>query len=99
MPVKNQKKLTILKGEFSGMSKPEIFQKEGLEPIQRSTVVITTDDGQTAYLEARKKMIELIKKLGLKTGDSVEVSFVFMGTEKQGKVYNNLFINAIKKDE
>ena len=96
--IKDQQKLTTFKGNFSGMSKTETFQKAGLQPIQRSTVVVTTEDGQTAYFEARKKMIETIKSLGLKSGDKVEVGFVFMGTEKGDKVFNNLFINSITRD-
>ena len=97
MAVKEQKKLTILKGNFVGMTKPETFQKEGLSAIQRSTVTVSTDDGQTAYFEARKKMIEAIKQLNLKPGDAITVGYVLMGTEKFGKVYNNLFINSIEK--
>lgn len=93
-----KKSLTFLKGTFEEMTKPETFEKDGLPPIQRSTVTVITDDGQKAYFEARKKMINLITKVGYNPGDKVNVGFVFMGTEKNGKIYNNLFVNSIKKD-
>jgi hypothetical protein len=43
----------------------------------------------------RDALISRIEKLGLIKGDVVEIGFVFIGSEKNGRTYNNIFINQI----
>jgi hypothetical protein len=33
--------------------------------------------------------------MGIRPGDQIEIGFVFIGSEKNGRTYNNLFINQI----
>jgi hypothetical protein len=90
-----KKNLTFLQGYFEKMSKPEAIIVEGRDPKKRAIVTITTEDEQKAFFEVRDAVIARIDKLGLRTGDQVEIGFVFIGSEKNGRVYNNLFINQI----
>jgi uncharacterized membrane protein len=90
-----KKSLTYFAGQFQGMTKPEKIDRIGKPATSRSLVTITTEDQQIAYFEVRSAIIGRIKKLKLKGGDKVEIGFVFIGSEKEGRTYNNLFINAI----
>ncbi len=91
----NRKKITYLTGYFQGMSKPELISVEGKPTKKRSLVTIFTEDEQRAYFEVRDSVIARIEKLGILKGDEVQVGFVFIGSEKNGRTYNNLFINEI----
>ncbi len=90
-----KKNLTPFVGYFEKMSKPETIVVEGKEPKKRAIVTITTEDQQKAFFEVRDAVIARIVKLGLRPGDQVEIGFVFIGSEKNGRTYNNLFINQI----
>ena len=89
-----KKVLTPFKGYFKKMTTPTTILTEG-GPRQRAIVTIFTLDEQTAYFEVRDTVIARIEKLGLRFGDEVEIGFVFIGSEKNDKTYNNLYINRI----
>jgi hypothetical protein len=90
-----KKQLTYFKGYFESMSTPEVISKEGTPLKKRSVVKISTEDEQTAFFEVRDALISRIEKLGVIRGDVVEIGFVFIGSEKNGRTYNNIFINQI----
>ena len=46
-------------------------------------------------LEVRDAIIAKVDKIGIRKGDEVEIGFVFIGSDKNGRLYNNLFINKI----
>jgi DNA helicase TIP49 (TBP-interacting protein) len=91
----NKKLLTPFMGYFEKVSTPEAIVVEGRPTKKRAVVTITTEDGQKAFFEIRDVMISRIDKLGIRPGDQVEIGFVFIGSEKNGRTYNNLFINEI----
>ena len=90
-----KKQLYYFTGYFESMSTPETISKEGKPTKKRSVVKVTTEDEQTVYFEVRDAVISRIEKLGLISGDVVEIGFVFIGSEKNGRTYNNIFINQI----
>tara|TARA_R110000868_G_scaffold302011_2_gene562499 strand:- start:483 stop:776 length:294 start_codon:yes stop_codon:yes gene_type:complete len=90
-----KKNLTFLQGYFEKMSKPETIVVQGRDPKKRAVVTIVTEDEQKAFFEIRDAVIARIEKMGIRPGDQVEIGFVFIGSEKNGRVYNNLFINQI----
>lgn len=90
-----KRKSTIFVGYFEKMSTPETVIFKDQYPKKRAIVTLTTEDGQKAYFEVREAIIARIEKLGIREGDQVEVGFVFIGSEKNNKIYNNLFINEI----
>ena len=90
------KALTPFVGQFQSMSKPETLNNTEGKPVKRRSVVkITTEDGQMVFFEIRDAVISRIEKLGIQPGDTIKVGFVFIGSEKNNRVYNNLFINHI----
>jgi len=90
-----RKQLTFITGHFQEMTPVETIQSEGKPIKKRSVITIVTDDGQTIYLETRDAIIAKISKLGFQEGDLVMVGIVFIGSEKKGRRYNNLFLNDI----
>lgn len=90
-----EKKLTYLKGYFIEMTEPISIILEGKTPKKRSTLTLETDDGQILFIEVRDAMISRCQKINFQRGDVVEVGIVFYGSAKNGKVYNNIFLNAI----
>jgi DNA helicase TIP49 (TBP-interacting protein) len=90
-----KKNLTPFVGYFERMSKPELIVIEGKPTKKRAIVTVTTEDEQKAFFEVRDAMIAKIEKIGLRKGDEITVGFVFIGSEKNGRTYNNLFINQI----
>lgn len=91
----NKKLLTLFVGYFEKMSNPETIVIEGRPTKKRAVVTLTTEDEQKAFFEVRDVIISRIEKLGIRPGDQVEIGFVFIGSEKNGRTYNNLFINQI----
>ena len=91
----NKKLLTPFIGYFEKMSTPEIIPVEGKAPKKRAVVTIVTEDEQKAFFEVREAVISRIEKMGIRPGDQIEIGFVFIGSEKNGRTYNNLFINQI----
>jgi len=91
----NRKQLTPFIGYFEKMTTPETIVAEGKIPKRRALVTIVTEDEQKAFFEVRDVVISRIEKMGIRTGDQIEIGFVFIGSEKNGRTYNNLFINQI----
>jgi hypothetical protein len=91
----NKKVLTPFIGYFEKMSTPEFIKVQGKLDKKRAVVTIVTEDEQKAFFEVREAVISRIEKMGIRTGDQIEIGFVFIGSEKNGRTYNNLFINQI----
>jgi DNA helicase TIP49 (TBP-interacting protein) len=91
----NKKLLTPFVGYFEKMSTPESIVVEGKAPKKRAVVTIVTEDEQKAFFEVRDAVIKRIDNMGIRPGDQIEIGFVFIGSEKNGRTYNNLFINQI----
>lgn len=95
MAADNTKKaLTYLIGHFETMTPIETIEHEGRKK-RRSEVTIVTEDGQILFLQIREAMINKIQKLGIVYGDVVEIGFVFLGSQKGERKFNNLFLNSI----
>lgn len=92
---KNYKACTYFTGTFEAMTPPVIIDRVG-KKIQRSLITITTEDGQTGFFEARDRIIGFIEANNIKIGQKVKVGFVFMGSQKEDRQYNNIFINEIE---
>lgn len=90
-----QKELSWLNGFVTNITKPEKVIT-GDKILFKSCITFETEDGQKAFFEIRKKVIETIAQNDIKVGSKVRIGYVFMGNEKGDKVYNNLYINHIE---
>jgi DNA helicase TIP49 (TBP-interacting protein) len=91
----NPKKLTYITGYVQKITKPTLFVAEGKPTKKRALLTLITEDEQMVFFEIRDAVIAKIEKLGIRKGDEVQIGFVFIGAEKEGRTYNNLFINKI----
>lgn len=89
------KQMTLLSGVLTGMTTPLEVVKENGSKMTRSVLTIETADGQKGFFEARATTIERIGRLKIGIGDDVQIGYVFIGSEKNDKMYNNLFVNFI----
>lgn len=94
MAENNKKSLTYLTGYFDSMTPIETIEHEGRKK-RRSVVTVVTEDEQKLFLEVREAVINKIEKLGIINGDAVEIGFVFLGSQKGERRFNNLFLNFI----
>lgn len=83
-----------LVGTVYGISEIETYNRPGKPDLRKKTFKINLDDGQILFPEIRGS--RLSKCPQIKIGDRVEFEYSFNGSEKQGKIYNNIFINKIK---
>lgn len=90
-----KKKLTTLNGIFHSMTIPTPLKNYLGKDKYKATVTIVTEDQQTLFLEAREKTLTKINTLGIVKGDEVTIGIVFLGSEKDGRKYNNIFLNKI----
>lgn len=89
------KKLNWLVGFINHITEVEAIKIDSKKTIYKALLTFETEDGQVAYFEIRKKVIDTIKTAEMTSGSKVKIGYVFMGSSKGDKVYNNLYINEI----
>lgn len=68
-------------------TKPDIFKK---------TLDIITEDQQKVFVEVRNTGIKELEREGIKKSSYVEIEYLFEGSEKGDKKYNNVVAKTIK---
>lgn len=71
----------------------QTFNRVKKSPFTKRMISLETHDGQKLFCELRK--MELLQ--GINIDDVVNVKISFAGSEKNGKKYNNIFINEMSK--
>lgn len=89
---KDTRKRTV---EIIDIGELQIFRRENKPDFSKVMVDVKTSDGQKIYCEVRNSHIPTLNPL--KIGDIVEIEYIFAGSEKNDKKYNNVFIVDIKK--
>ena len=89
----NKKENIDLVCQIVSISDTERIERKGKPVFFKKTVTIQTHDGQILFCEIRK--MKLLKNII--EGDIVDVSISFAGSTKNGKRYNNIFINSLTK--
>ena len=68
-------------------TKPDIYKK---------VLAVETLDNQKVYMEIRNTGIKELEREGIDEGSLVEIEYLFEGSEKDGKKYNNVVIKNIR---
>lgn len=68
-------------------TKPDIYKK---------ILAVETMDNQKVYMEIRNTGIKELEREGIDEGSLVEIEYLFEGSEKDGKKYNNVVIKNIR---
>ena len=64
--------------------------------IYKVVISLEIEENQKVYMEIRNTGIKEIEREGIEVGSLVEVEYLFEGSEKDGKKYNNIVIKTIK---
>lgn len=70
------------------LQKPDLFKKV--------LTIKSFESSQILYPEVRNTGLKVLETEGIEVGSLVEITFIFQGTEKDGKKYNNVLIQTIK---
>ena len=71
-----------------GNNSPDLYKK---------VVTIITADQQKLYVDLINIRLKALESENIQQGDIVEVEYSFKVSERDGKKYNNIFCNSIKK--
>lgn len=90
------KNIFKLKGTITHIGELVHIEREGIPDLYKKTLTVELDDSQILYPEIRNQRLKLFEKEMIESGNKVEIGFTFEGSEKNGKRYNNIYINSIK---
>lgn len=91
-----KKNLIELEGFITGLTEPIVIRLPDGNKFTHSVATFETEDGQKAYFEIRKKIIEQIQASDLIPSVKVKIGFVMLGAVKKDKLFNKLFINKLE---
>jgi len=72
------------------------IERNGIPDLFKKVLTVETPDGQLLFPEIRNSKLKMLDEQGIKQGSTVEINFLFQGSEKNGKRYNNIYIHNIK---
>lgn len=95
--LKKDRKFFVLKAKVLEIGELIYIKRDNSPDMYKKMLVLETEDGQRVYPELRNKKLNLAEDFNIVEGDIVEIEYSFEGSEKNGKRYNNIYINSIKK--
>ncbi len=90
-----KKEYLKIKGVITEIGELVHIQREGIPDLYKKVLTIETIDEQILYPEVRNAKLKLLDNMY--ENSTVEIEFSFEGSEKNGKRYNNIYINNITK--
>lgn len=90
-----KKEFLKIKGVITEIGELVHIQREGIPDLYKKVLTIETIDEQVLYPEVRNAKLKLLENMY--ENSTVEIEFSFEGSEKNGKRYNNIYINNITK--
>lgn len=90
-----KKEYLKIKGVITEIGELVHIQREGIPDLYKKVLTIETIDEQVLYPEVRNAKLKLLDNMY--ENSTVEIEFSFEGSEKNGKRYNNIYINNITK--
>lgn len=90
-----KKEYLKIKGVITEIGELVHIQREGITDLYKKVLTIETIDEQILYPEVRNAKLKLLDNMY--ENSTVEIEFSFEGSEKNGKRYNNIYINNITK--
>ena len=93
--MENNKQTQNITVKVIDMSELQVFRRHDKPDFTKVMVDCETSDGQRFYCEVRNSNIPMLNPINV--GDIVNIEYIFAGSEKKGKKYNNIFIVKIEK--
>jgi len=95
MEMEEQKEL-VLEGFVEEIGPIVQIRRTTKPDLLKKTLTILTEDGQKVFMEIRNTSIKELQREGIELHSLVRVNFIFEGSEKDDKKYNNILIRKIK---
>ena len=86
----------ILKGTVTEIGDMVQIRRTTKPDIYKKILAVETMDNQKVYMEIRNTGIKELEREGIDEGSLVEIEYLFEGSEKDGKKYNNVVIKNIR---
>ena len=84
-----------IKGVITEIGELVHIQREGIPDLYKRVLTVETNDEQVLYPEVRNGKLKMLDSLY--ENSVVEIEFSFEGSEKNGKRYNNIYVNNITR--
>jgi len=89
------KETQSIRAQLSFIGELEIYSRKSKMDYSKIMIDLITHDDQKIFGEVRNSKIPLIQ--AFKKGDIVDVEYIFAGSEKNGKKYNNLIVVNLER--
>lgn len=86
-----------LKGTITLIEEEKIINNKNGNKFRKVVLTLETMDNQKLFIEVRNEKIAELELKNINLHDFVEVSFVFKGSIKNEKRYNNILLDTINK--
>ena len=73
------------------------IQRDAAPDLYKRVLTVEMIDGQRLFPEIRNMRLKQLEKNQIQEGCLVNIEYSFEGSEKNGKRYNNIYINKIEK--
>ena len=73
------------------------IERENKFDLFKKVLTLETPDGQVLFPEIWNNKLKVLERENIGVGCAVEIEYCFQGSEKNGKIYNNIFIHKITK--
>lgn len=84
-----------LKGVVTQVGELVHIERKGAADLYKKVLTVETIDEQVLYPEVRNNKLPMLDHI--EEGHVVEIEFSFEGSEKNGKRYNNIYVNNITR--
>tara|TARA_R110000803_G_scaffold52425_1_gene107942 strand:+ start:1830 stop:2129 length:300 start_codon:yes stop_codon:yes gene_type:complete len=85
-----------LKGTVHAVGELVHIKRDDIPDLYKKVLTVETPDGQVLYPELRNGKLKMLEAENITQGSTVEIQFLFQGSEKNNKRYNNIYIYSIK---
>lgn len=86
-----------MEGTVTEISSLVYIKRSTIPDLYKKVLTVEEDDGQVSYPEIRNNNLNLLESQHIEVGVRVKIDYVFQGSSKNGKRYNNIYINDIKR--
>lgn len=84
-----------IKGVITEIGDLVHIERNGIPDLYKRVLTLETIDGQILYPEVRNGKLKQLDNVY--ENSTVEIEFSFEGSEKNGKRYNNIYVNNLTK--
>lgn len=73
------------------------MEKKNGPDLYKKVLTIETSDEQKLYIDVINIRLKSLEDQNIQVDSIVEIEYSFKGSERDGKKYNNIFCNSVKK--